>query len=140
MCSRYIYVPVGGSRRPYLSTLVVFTFVALWHDLTFRLLIWGWLITLVVAPEMAARRLIPSSKVGSSSLAVFHLDADIADLCWTTFNQFGEQPWFRHAVALGGTVNVMTMCAANLVGFVLGLDGMRDLLSGIWSSWHGACL
>jgi hypothetical protein len=29
------------------------------------------------------------------------------------------------------------MCGANLVGFVLGLEGMRDLLSGIWRSWHG---
>lgn len=63
---RYIYVPLGGSKRPVLSTLVVFTFVALWHDLSFTLLAWGWIVSLVVLPEMIAARLLPASQVRSS--------------------------------------------------------------------------
>lgn len=46
-----------------LNTLLVFTFVALWHDLTFKLLAWGWLISLFILPEMIASYLFPASKV-----------------------------------------------------------------------------
>lgn len=48
---RYIYVPLGGKKRHLLNTLLVFTFTALWHDLTMKLLAWGWLIFLFVLPE-----------------------------------------------------------------------------------------
>ena len=30
---RYIYIPIGGSRYKYVNVFVVFTFVALWHDM-----------------------------------------------------------------------------------------------------------
>lgn len=60
---RYIYIPVGGSKRIVLATLLVFTFVALWHDLSFRLLAWGWLVSLFILPELAGRALVPASKV-----------------------------------------------------------------------------
>ena len=46
-----------------LNTLLVFSFVALWHDLTFRLLAWGWLVSLFVVPELIASYLLPASKV-----------------------------------------------------------------------------
>jgi D-alanyl-lipoteichoic acid acyltransferase DltB (MBOAT superfamily) len=59
----YIYIPVGGTNNVTLNTLLVFTFVALWHDLTFRLLAWGWLVSLFVVPELAARYVLPESKV-----------------------------------------------------------------------------
>lgn len=61
--NRYLYIPLGGSARPLLATLGVFTFVALWHDLRLRLLIWGWGVTLFVVPEMIARKAVPYSKV-----------------------------------------------------------------------------
>eukprot|EP00440_Ansanella_granifera_P040178 gb/GFBE01043579.1/.p1 GENE.gb/GFBE01043579.1/~~gb/GFBE01043579.1/.p1 ORF type:complete len:568 (+),score=89.40 gb/GFBE01043579.1/:1-1704(+) len=31
-CVRYIYVPLGGSKRPLVGVLVTFFFVALWHE------------------------------------------------------------------------------------------------------------
>jgi D-alanyl-lipoteichoic acid acyltransferase DltB (MBOAT superfamily) len=46
-----------------LATFLVFTFVALWHDLSFRLLAWGWLVTLFIIPEITARALVPEKKV-----------------------------------------------------------------------------
>lgn len=30
---RYMYIPLGGSQRKLLNVWVIFTFVALWHDL-----------------------------------------------------------------------------------------------------------
>ena len=59
----YIYIPLGGSKNVILNTVLVFSFVALWHDLTFRLLAWGWLVSLFVIPELAASYLVSASKV-----------------------------------------------------------------------------
>lgn len=63
---RYLYVPVGGGGNTILATLLVFTFVALWHDLSLKLLTWGWVITLFVLPEVVAAKLLPESKVSRS--------------------------------------------------------------------------
>lgn len=60
--NRYIYVPLGGTKNVVFTTVLVFSFVALWHDLSFRLLTWGWLVSLFILPELSARYLLPSSK------------------------------------------------------------------------------
>ncbi|GAA5946636.1 hypothetical protein JCM3765_000327 [Sporobolomyces pararoseus] len=99
---RYLYVPIGGSKRPLIATLIVFTFVALWHDLSFKLLVWGWGISLFVLPEMVCTRLV-------------------------SYKNYGDQPWYRHLAALGGVFNILLMMTANLVGFVVGIDGAKAL-------------
>lgn len=38
---------------------------------------------------------------------------------------------------LGAVFNILMMMAANLVGFAVGLDGLKDLLSGILGSYSG---
>ncbi|CUA70892.1 Glycerol uptake protein 1 [Saccharomyces cerevisiae S288c] [Rhizoctonia solani] len=109
---RYIYIPLGGSTHVLRNTLVVFSFVALWHDLSFKLLAWGWLISLFVVPEVLARNIVSRSK-------------------------FGGRSWYRHACALGGVGNILLMMGANLVGFVIGVDGMRYFVSELIGSWQG---
>ena len=61
--TRYIYVPLGGTRNRACTVVLVFSFVALWHDLSFRLLAWGWLVSLFIVPEVAARYFLPAKKV-----------------------------------------------------------------------------
>ena len=63
MPRRYIYIPVGGSKNALLATALVFTFVALWHDLSLQLLTWGWAVSLFVVPEMLCRKLFTAEKV-----------------------------------------------------------------------------
>ncbi|BGP57550.1 glycerol transporter [Rhodotorula sphaerocarpa] len=109
---RYLYIPLGGSARPLLATLGVFTFVALWHDLRLRLLVWGWGITLFVVPEMAARSLVPASK-------------------------YSTRPWYRHVAAIGGVANILLLMTANLVGFVVGVDGGKELWGVMLGNWEG---
>ncbi|KAL1732281.1 MBOAT, membrane-bound O-acyltransferase family-domain-containing protein [Schizophyllum commune] len=109
---RYIYIPLGGSKRVLLNSLLVFSFVALWHDLTFRLLAWGWLVTLFVVPEIIGRKLLPESR-------------------------FGDRPWYRHVCAFGGVLNVLMMMTANLVGFVIGIDGVKYFLHQLVGSTEG---
>ncbi|KAI5122746.1 hypothetical protein M0805_009831 [Coniferiporia weirii] len=109
---RYIYIPLGGAKNVLVSTALIFTFVALWHDLTFRLLAWGWLISLFIIPEVLAKYLLPHAK-------------------------YGNRPWYRHACAFGGVGNNLMMMTANLIGFVLGVDGMKYMIQELFGTTEG---
>jgi len=76
---RYLYIPLGGARRLAATSILIFTFVALWHDLSPRLLAWGWLAALFILPEVAARRLFPQSLV---RVCVPPLDAELEKFCF----------------------------------------------------------
>lgn len=118
---RYIYVPLGGSSfrnwraavRSVVTYLLVFTFVALWHDIQMRLLIWGWLIVLFMAPEWLAAWLFPRSK-------------------WES-----RPTQYRMLCCVGAVANVLMMISANLVGFAVGLDGLEVIIKSILHSWSG---
>lgn len=124
---RYIYIPLGGSGGPgtrgkwgkvraMLNFLAVFTFVALWHDISLRLLTWGWLITLFVLPEVLAEQLFPARRWQNHKSA------------------------YRVICGIGAVGNVLMLMAANLVGFALGLDGLKDLVHAIVGSYSGEWL
>lgn len=118
---RYIFIPLGGSReggvwgrvRAVANFLAVFTFVALWHDINLRLLMWGWLITLFVLPEILATLLFPAKKWRDRPEA------------------------YRMLCAIGAVGNILMMMVANLVGFVFGLDGLKGMVHGIVGSAAG---
>ncbi|KAI0857513.1 MBOAT, membrane-bound O-acyltransferase family-domain-containing protein [Xylaria cubensis] len=118
---RYIYIPLGGSSftsardaaRSILTYVLVFTFVALWHDIQLRLLIWGWLIVFFMLPEMAAGSLFPKRRWESRPTA------------------------YRMLSCVGAVVNVLMMMTANLVGFAFGVDGLRTILAGIFEHFSG---
>lgn len=128
---RYLYVPLGGSNRSsgssgnkassaffskarqILNFLVVFTFIALWHDINLRLLMWGWLITLFVLPEVIGTLLFPASR-------------------WRS-----QPNTYRVICGIGAVGNVLMMMIANLVGFALGLDGLKGLLGELLGSYAG---
>ncbi|KAL3236543.1 O-acyltransferase [Nakaseomyces bracarensis] len=107
---RYIYVPLGGSKNRIITSLAVFSFVAVWHDIQLKLLLWGWMVVLFLLPEMFATNY---------------------------FSQFREKPWYRHICALGGAVNIWLMMIANLFGFCLGSDGTKKLLADMFATWSG---
>ncbi|MCJ1418627.1 glycerol transporter [Xylographa parallela] len=121
---RYLYVPLGGSggsqtrgnwgkARAGLNFLTVFMFVALWHDIQLRLLMWGWLISLFVLPEILASFLFPRKK-------------------WQN-----HKTVYRWICGVGAVGNILMMMAANLVGFAVGLDGLQGLVHGIVGSYSG---
>ncbi|EAA64928.1 hypothetical protein AN2096.2 [Aspergillus nidulans FGSC A4] len=135
---RYLYVPLGGGSNRSISSpasstsgtkppssplyakvrqifnfLVVFTFIALWHDINLRLLMWGWLITLFVLPEVVGTLLFPPSR-------------------WRS-----RPNTYRVICGIGAVGNVLMMMIANLVGFALGLDGIKGLLSELLGSYAG---
>ncbi|GAA5895848.1 hypothetical protein JCM6882_001395 [Rhodosporidiobolus microsporus] len=109
---RYLYIPLGGSSRPALATLGVFTFVALWHDLRLRLLVWGWAVTGLVVPEIAARKLFAAAPISKTPLG-------------------------RPLAAVGGVLNILLLMTANLVGFVVGVDGAGAVWGKVVGGWEG---
>lgn len=118
---RYIYVPLGGSSftgwrstvRSIGTFLGVFTFVALWHDIQLRLLIWGWLIVFFMLPEWIAAWAFPKRK-------------------WES-----RPTQYRMLCCVGAVINVLMMISANLVGFAFGLDGLESILRAILHDWSG---
>ena len=110
---------------------MVFTFVALWHDLSLKLLTWGWVISLFVLPEMAAKKFVSFRIVRSLFIPCVHVrDTD-------TLAQYGGNWWYRHVAALGGVVNVLMMMTANLIGFAIGTEGMGYMWGKMIGSWEG---
>jgi len=71
------------------------------------------MITLFVLPEIVATLLFPAKKWKDRPTA------------------------YRMLCGLGAVGNAMMMMAANLVGFAIGLDGLKEMVIGIVGSWAG---
>ena len=99
--------------RGIVNLLAVFTFVAMWHDIQLKLLVWGWLISLFVLPETLAGFLFPKQK-------------------WTNHKEV-----YRVICGVGAVGNILMMMSANLVGFAVGLDGLKGLVQGIVGTYSG---
>ena len=48
---RYLYIPLGGSSYRYINVWVIFIFVAIWHDIEFKLLMWALLNSIFLVAE-----------------------------------------------------------------------------------------
>ncbi|CAG8978149.1 hypothetical protein HYALB_00012011 [Hymenoscyphus albidus] len=118
---RYIYIPLGGRSSNNwvgrLQTVVnytaVFTFVALWHDISLNLLVWGWLIVFFMLPEIVAGYVFPEKK-------------------WE-----GNRTAYRVLCGFGAVANLMMMMIANLVGFAVGVGGLKSIIHGIFRDYSG---
>ena len=91
----------------------VFTFVALWHDISLHLLIWGWLIVLFMLPEVVGGMIFPARKWENRRTA------------------------YRMLRGVGVVGNLLMMMSANLVGFAVGVDGLKSIVHGILHDWEG---
>ncbi|KAG0346103.1 glycerol transporter [Podila humilis] len=109
---RYIYIPLGGTGKAVYNIWIVFTFVAVWHDINLRLLAWGWLISLFILPEILAGIIFSKKK-------------------------WGKWPYYRHLCAVGAVGNILLMMIANLVGFCIGLEGTKQMLYDLFSTAQG---
>lgn len=54
-----------------------------------------------------------------------------------TDNQYGHERWYRPLAGVGGVANLFLLMIANLVGFVLGVDGVQHLLMELTGSYTG---
>jgi len=112
---RYIYIPLGGSKqsiaRQVCNTFCVFTFVAVWHDLSPQLFVWGWLLVLFFVPEMAALR-FARSPAGKDFARRHPLVVDRFE-------------------TLGGALCIFMLKLACLIGYGYALDGAGNLMAAL---------
>ncbi|KAK9928886.1 hypothetical protein M0R45_026003 [Rubus argutus] len=104
---RYLYIPLGGTQRKLLNVWVVFTFVAIWHDLEWKLLSWAWLTCLFFIPEM----------IFKSAANAFQAKTALGEFV------------VRELSAAAGAITITCLMVANLVGFVIGPSGINWLVS-----------
>lgn len=102
---RYMYIPLGGSKRKVFNVWIVFTFVAIWHDLEWKLLWWAWLTCLFFVPEMVMKSVVSTFKA-KSAITEFVL---------------------RELSAIAGAITITCLMVANLVGYVIGPSGINSL-------------
>ena len=77
---------------------------------------WGWLVTLFVLPEVLATLAFPKKK-------------------WEN-----RKTTYRMICGVGAAGNILMMMAANLVGFAVGWDGLKGMVTGLVGSWSGKSL
>ncbi|KAG5519536.1 hypothetical protein PMAC_001691 [Pneumocystis sp. 'macacae'] len=83
---------------------------AFWHDISLKLFAWGWLITLFILPEI---------------------------ICGYIFQSKNWDDWsfYRHLCAIGAVINIIMMMIVNLVGFCVGIQGTKEMISRIFISY-----
>ncbi|KAG0454480.1 hypothetical protein HPP92_023772 [Vanilla planifolia] len=104
---RYMYIPLGGSQKKLFNVWIIFTFVALWHDLEWKLVSWAWLTCLFFIPEIVIKSSFQSFKHGGVV----------------------GQLILRELSAVAGALTISCLMVANLVGYVIGPSGTSLLMS-----------
>ena len=106
---RYMYIPLGGKEKKLLNSFIIFSFVALWHDLRLNLLLWAWVIYICLIPEI-----IIKSYFGKEDKQYLN-----------------DKMWFRYLRAWICAIVIMLMITANLIGFGIGNTELVDALLSI---------
>ena len=107
---RYMYIPLGGKNKKLFNTFIIFSFVALWHDLKFNLLLWAWTIYLSLIPEIIIK-------------SYFNREE----------NQYlNNYMWFRYLRAWFSSIIIILMITANLMGFGIGNKELVDALLNLF--------
>ena len=103
---RYVYIPLGGRKNRIFNTFIIFSFVALWHDLKFNLLLWAWCIYICLIPEILIKSYFNNEKR----------------------QYLKNKMWFRYLRAWVCSVVIILMIAANLIGFGIGNKELVEAL------------
>jgi len=103
---RYIFIPLGGTKYKMYNVWVVFTFVAVWHDMKLNLVFWAWIICLSLMPEMLIKNFFKQPKL----------------------TPLWKKAWFKFLCVFAGSIIVILLIISNLVGFGMGYEGILRLI------------
>ena len=112
---RYIYLPCGGSKTRMWNIWVVFTYVAIWHDLNLNLLLWAWGICFCLAPEIFVKNYVKKPK----------------------FNKYTQTHYWKYICAVAGGFYNMWLQFTNTIGFGMGYQTFLFFISKAFSSLEG---
>ena len=100
----YLYLPLGGRNNRILSVWAVFFFVAVWHDIELKLLLWGALNSAFYIIEVLAKRVSRTKQMQNLSPALLHLIQSVS-----------------------GAFYIMVLIAVNLLGYAVGVEGLSSI-------------
>lgn len=104
---RYLYIPLGGSHTKMFNVWIIFTFVAIWHDLEWKLLSWALVTCVFWMPEILCKSMTRMPQVKTLL----------------------SESFLRELGAFGGAITISFLMMANLIGFVVGPTRMQWLIS-----------
>eukprot|EP01038_Epipyxis_sp_PR26KG_P010182 gene10182-13699_t len=99
---RYMYIPLGGNSNKILSVLIVFIFVAVWHDFEMKLLVWGILNSVFYFIEVYSKRFMLNSSFMKSLPVVILNGIEV----------------------LSGSTYIIVLISVNLIGYAVGIGGI----------------
>ena len=109
---RYMYVPLGGTKRRLLSVFPIFLFIAFWHDIELSLFGWAIIMCISFVPEIVVTMFFSRPQ-------------------WKHLPQSALFPYLR---SFAGAASVMSLVVANIVGYGAGISntgkGASEMLTG----------
>ena len=110
---RYMYRPMGGRRTKSYSVWLIFLFVAIWHDIELKLLVWGILNGVFFVVEIAAKKFMKSDMIKSLPASLIQV-----------------------IIVLAGATYILVLVAVNLTGYAIGVSGVQTVLQK-FVTWDG---
>ena len=109
---RYMYVPMGGTRRRLLSVFPIFLFIAFWHDIELSLFGWAIIMCISFVPEIVVTMYFSRPQ----------------------WKNLPTSSWFPFIRSFAGAASVMSLVVANIVGYGAGIkntgNGAQEMLTG----------
>jgi protein-cysteine N-palmitoyltransferase HHAT len=129
-----MYKPMGGRKNRLLNVWVVFFFVAIWHDIEMKLLVWGALNSVFFVIEVRPWQI---NDIGLYVLYRF--------LCFFNTQAIGRwvgqsksmqtlPPVLRGGIeTLSAAAYIIILIAVNLIGYAIGTGGVQTIASKLVS-------
>ena len=111
---RYLYKPLGGRDTQLYSVWLIFLFVAVWHDIEWKLVAWGLLNGCFYVLEVLGRKATRSEWMQALPSNIFNV------VC-----------------VLSSATYIIILIAVNLSGYAVGTGGVSLILSKL-VTWDGA--
>jgi D-alanyl-lipoteichoic acid acyltransferase DltB (MBOAT superfamily) len=129
----YLYIPLGGRHYQFLNTWVIFSFVAIWHDLEWKLVCWGFMNAFFFILERLIATYFRPLFISNKKIAPDQKDEDGGkiDKINSTSSIF-----VQCFDAFFGALNIMALMLINLVGYSMGTGAISILWQKLFS-WEG---
>ncbi len=110
---RYMYRPLGGRDTKIFNVWLIFLFVAVWHDIELKLLVWGLLNCIFYVVEVTAKRCMKSNAFQSLPSSLVQV-----------------------ILVLSGATYILILVGLNLTGYAIGVSGVQTVLRK-FVTWEG---
>ncbi len=125
---RYLYKPLGGRKYQYLNVWIIFFFVGLWHDLEWKLMVWGLLnavfyVIEVLVIQPVRERLLDDKKI--SSISNFIEETPKLHQTHTEKTPTIMKVARHILVTVMGAFFIIVLISVNLIGYSVGTGGIH---------------